>query len=106
MSSNTSSKKGFMSLELKLTSNSKRGLEKVTESSCGTLMEEKSSHEGKTFLLSLLEFILGFLMGLDKFLSTKNKVVYELALAVDSRIFFTPAFTFSSMSSTDWRQAN
>ncbi|GJW26388.1 hypothetical protein Tco_0040199 [Tanacetum coccineum] len=45
MSSNTSSKRGFMSLELKLTSNSKRGLEKVTESSHGTLMEEKSSHE-------------------------------------------------------------
>ncbi|GKG31247.1 hypothetical protein Tco_0423735, partial [Tanacetum coccineum] len=45
MSSNTSSKGGFMSLDLKLTSNSKRKLEKVTESSRGTLMEEKSSHE-------------------------------------------------------------
>ncbi|GJU95894.1 hypothetical protein Tco_1320650, partial [Tanacetum coccineum] len=45
MSSNTSSKRVFMSLELKLTSNSKRGLEKVTESSRGTLMEEKSLHE-------------------------------------------------------------
>ncbi|GKE99557.1 hypothetical protein Tco_0022908 [Tanacetum coccineum] len=55
MSSNISSKRGFMVLELKLTSNSKRGLEKVTESSRETLMEEKSSHEGKTFLLSLLD---------------------------------------------------
>ncbi|GKG51977.1 hypothetical protein Tco_0544615, partial [Tanacetum coccineum] len=55
MSSNTSSKRGFMVLELKLTSNSKRGLEKVTESSRGTLKEDKSSHKGKTFLLSLLD---------------------------------------------------
>ncbi|GJS87170.1 hypothetical protein Tco_0769806 [Tanacetum coccineum] len=38
-----------MSLELKLTSNSKRGLEKVTKSSRGTLMEEKSSHEGSGY---------------------------------------------------------
>ncbi|GKD61825.1 hypothetical protein Tco_1299334 [Tanacetum coccineum] len=91
MSSNSSSKRGFMSLELKLTSNSKKGLEKVMKSSRGTLKEDKSSHKGKTFSLSLLDVSLdslgiGTISSLLKVLRCSSPIMRESLGSIDGRV--------------------
>ncbi|GKF44461.1 hypothetical protein Tco_0131013 [Tanacetum coccineum] len=72
-------------LELKLTSNSKRGLEKVTESSRGT------SHEGKTFLLSLLDVSsdslgIGTISSVLKVLRCSSPIMRESLGSIDGKV--------------------